>query len=181
MDKDFLFARSSSQPPSTKENSTALESKRQLLNVGSYCIWQKKLMQRCTQLCLFVLLVFCAFRALCVPGKFNNQSLLSQHAVFLPIPKSFGFCSCFFFFIFPIPSLSLILFCCFRGELFGYIATASFEIGRPKYDTQTSLSSLPPFSRVVHLVTEVADFNYKAELTLAMMSFNWEITSKFLQ
>lgn len=89
MDKDFLFARSSWQPPSTKENSTALESKRQLLSVGSYCIWQKKLTLRCTQLCLFVLLVFCAFWALCVPGKFNDQSLLSQHAVFLPIPKSF--------------------------------------------------------------------------------------------
>lgn len=143
MDKDFLFARSSSQPPSTKENSTALESKRQLLNVGSDCIWQKKLTLRCTQLCLFVLLVFCAFRALCVPGKFNDRSLLSQHAVFLPIPKSFGFCSCFFLLLFfQFQVCHLIFFCCFRGELFGYIATASFEIGRPKYDTQISLSSL---------------------------------------
>lgn len=112
---------------------------------------KKKLTLRCTQLCLFVLLVFCAFRALCVPGKFNDQSLLSQHAVFLPIPKSFGFCSCFFL-IFPVPSLSLILFCCFRGELFGYIATASFEIGTPKYDTQISFfSPLPLFSRVIYL------------------------------
>lgn len=128
MDKDFLFARSSWQPPSTKENSTALESKRQLLNVGSYCIWQKKLTLRCTQLCLFVLLVFCAFWALRVPGKFNDQSLLSQHAVFLPIPKSFGFCSCFFPPQFQF-ILSLILFCCFRKELFGYIATVSFEVG----------------------------------------------------
>ena len=157
MDKDFLFARSSWQPPSTKENSTALESKRQLLNVGSYCIWQKKLTLRCTQLCLFVLLVFCAFWALCVPGKFNDQSLLSQHAVFLPIPKSFGFCSCFFSqfqFI-----LSPILFCCFHEELFGDIATVSFEVGRHKqYSNVLLLPPLPLFSRVVHLVIEVAGF-----------------------
>lgn len=150
MDKDFLFARSSWQPPSTKENSTALESKRQLLNVGSYCIWQKKLTLRRTQLCLFVLLVFCAFWALCVPGKFNDQSLLSQHAVFLPIPKSFGFCSCFFFFPPQFQfTLSPILFCCFHEELFGNIATVSFEVGRLKYDNQISSVFLlsPPCHR----------------------------------
>lgn len=130
--------------------------------------------------CLFCLFSVLSEPSVCLESLITNPFFLNMQFFFLS-QKALGSVLAFFFFIFPIPSLSLILFCCFRGELFGYIATASFEIGRPKYDTQTSLSSLPPFNRVVHLVTEVADFNYKAELTLAMMSFNWEITSKFLQ
>lgn len=181
MDKDFLFARSSWQPPSTKENFTALESKRQLLNVGSYCIWQKKLTLRCTQLCLFVLLVFCAFWAPCVPGKFNDQCLLSQHAVFLPIPKRLWVLFLLFFSPFQFQILlSLILFYCFHEELFGYIPTVSFEVGRHKYDTHIwSSTFLSP--SLVHLVIEAPGFKLKAVLTLVVMSLNWEITSKFLQ
>lgn len=107
---------------------------------------------------------------MCLESLMTNPFFLNMQFFFLS-QKALG--SVLAFFIFPIPSLSLILFCCFRGELFGYIATVSFEIGRPKYDTQISLSSLiSPHLAVVHLVTEVADFKYEAELTLAMMSFN---------
>lgn len=45
--------------------------------------------------------------------------------------------------------------------------------------------SLPRNPAVIHLVIQAAGFQSKAELTLAMMSFDWEITSlnveKFLQ